>query len=278
MSARQSPTSVLSLIQQAAPPLPLRGHTGRHFCARFAPPSVTSSIVSAAGEDGGSTVTTTGRLLATASEDTTARVWDVSTGRCVRVVSGHRAEVLRVAWSPCGGLFATTGADGRALLWKTGVERWTRAAELDHGEYPSWLFLCALTYRRLPPGWGRYFPPHRTRADVGPMSGYGGCGSAAAQAPLRRRSTDARSYRRPLTAVTCSPPATTQWCWHLLCLPIRTVAAPLALLTRWHCRCCCCCTGAVGHQHGAASRLVAIQRSVGGDAARWSRTQPRGHH
>jgi WD40 repeat protein len=66
-------------------------------------------------------------VLATASEDCTARVWRVtgSECRCERVLGGHKAEVLRVAWAPpsvCGGnLLATGSADGAARIWRVKV-------------------------------------------------------------------------------------------------------------------------------------------------------------
>ena len=38
-----------------------------------------------------------GRLLATASSDRTARVWDVATGGCLRTLTGHNGRL-------CGGV------------------------------------------------------------------------------------------------------------------------------------------------------------------------------
>ena len=98
-------------------PRSLRGHMGRCFCARF-----------------GHTAQEPQRLLlATASEDQTARIWDVTTGECVRVLSGHADEVLRVAWSPCGETLVTGGADGKAMVWRTGDD-WCKVATLEHGD------------------------------------------------------------------------------------------------------------------------------------------------
>ncbi|WPB82282.1 TIR domain-containing protein [Archangium violaceum] len=57
-----------------------------------------------------------GGTLATASEDGTARLWDVTTGQS-RVLSGHTAPVLSVAFSPDGGTLATASEDGTARLW-----------------------------------------------------------------------------------------------------------------------------------------------------------------
>ena len=58
-----------------------------------------------------------GRLLATASEDKTARLWDPATGKHLRALTGHTGPVLSVAFSPDGRLLATTSWDHTARLW-----------------------------------------------------------------------------------------------------------------------------------------------------------------
>ncbi|CAN0298011.1 unnamed protein product [Ectocarpus sp. 8 AP-2014] len=76
-----------------------------------------------------------------ASEDGTARVWDLSSGRCAKSLEGHnkKHEVLRACWAPPGAAndsvsVATGSADGIVRLWgirhgdgreeKSGVERY----------------------------------------------------------------------------------------------------------------------------------------------------------
>ena len=58
-----------------------------------------------------------GRLLATASRDQTARLWDPATGECLRTLTGHDGWVLGVAFSPDGRLLATASMrpDGAAV-------------------------------------------------------------------------------------------------------------------------------------------------------------------
>jgi WD40 repeat protein len=58
-----------------------------------------------------------GRLLATASADGTARLWDPATGQHQRTLTGHTNAVLGVAFSPDGRLLATAGDDGTMRLW-----------------------------------------------------------------------------------------------------------------------------------------------------------------
>ena len=58
-----------------------------------------------------------GRLLATASVDKTARLWDPATGRHLRSLAGHTGTVLGVAFSPDGRLLATASFDNTARVW-----------------------------------------------------------------------------------------------------------------------------------------------------------------
>ena len=59
-----------------------------------------------------------GRLLATVSDDGTARLWDPATGEHRRTLTGvHRPGGRAVAFSPDGRLLATASTDGTARLW-----------------------------------------------------------------------------------------------------------------------------------------------------------------
>jgi WD40 repeat protein len=58
-----------------------------------------------------------GMRLATASEDTTARIWDAHTGEQLAELRGHTAGVRHVAFSPDGARLATAGEDMTARIW-----------------------------------------------------------------------------------------------------------------------------------------------------------------
>ena len=58
-----------------------------------------------------------GRRLATASEDRTARLWDVSTGSALSPPLRHDGPVRAVTFRPDGKVIATAGDDGMIRLW-----------------------------------------------------------------------------------------------------------------------------------------------------------------
>ncbi|KAG1665978.1 hypothetical protein FOA52_003203 [Chlamydomonas sp. UWO 241] len=66
-----------------------------------------------------------GKTLATGSEDATARLWDVATGKERAVLTGHSHGVTTLAFSPDGKTLATGSDDRTARLWDvaTGKER-----------------------------------------------------------------------------------------------------------------------------------------------------------
>jgi WD40 repeat protein/serine/threonine protein kinase len=76
--------------------LTLRGHTADVYCVCFAP---------------------NGRLLATASQDRTARVWDRVSGECLSVLTGHVDDVNCVAFSADSKLLASASDDGTVRIW-----------------------------------------------------------------------------------------------------------------------------------------------------------------
>ncbi|QUQ67135.1 nSTAND1 domain-containing NTPase [Kutzneria sp. CA-103260] len=58
-----------------------------------------------------------GRILATASADTTTRLWDVANHSQIVTLTGHNGFVESVAFSPDGRILATAGDDKTVRLW-----------------------------------------------------------------------------------------------------------------------------------------------------------------
>jgi WD40 repeat protein/transcriptional regulator with XRE-family HTH domain len=58
-----------------------------------------------------------GKYLGTGSKDKTARLWDLATGKTIRVFTGHTDAVEEVAFSPDGKYLLTASDDKTARLW-----------------------------------------------------------------------------------------------------------------------------------------------------------------
>lgn len=58
-----------------------------------------------------------GQRLASASGDTTVRLWDLNTECPQATLEGHKGWVLFVAFSPDGATLASAGMDNNILIW-----------------------------------------------------------------------------------------------------------------------------------------------------------------
>jgi WD40 repeat protein len=82
-----------------------------------------------------------GEMLASASEDTTVKLWDVQSGKLLRTLEGHQSDVGCVAFDPQGGMLASGSADHTVKLWKArsgkllrmfeGHRDWVRSVAFD---------------------------------------------------------------------------------------------------------------------------------------------------
>jgi WD40 repeat protein len=82
-----------------------------------------------------------GRLVVTASDDATARVWEVSTGRLITVLRGHSGPVVTAAFGPdrARPVVVTGGSDGTARVWDAHTGR--QLASLGHEPRGVWPML-----------------------------------------------------------------------------------------------------------------------------------------
>jgi eukaryotic-like serine/threonine-protein kinase len=62
-----------------------------------------------------------GRQIFTGSRDDMIRVWDVETGRLIRIQKGHAGDVLSLSLSPDGARLASCGHDGTLRIWDTAL-------------------------------------------------------------------------------------------------------------------------------------------------------------
>jgi eukaryotic-like serine/threonine-protein kinase len=58
-----------------------------------------------------------GHLLATAGDDSTARIWDAKTGKLLQILGGHSQGVAALAFAPDGKILATGAGDKTVSLW-----------------------------------------------------------------------------------------------------------------------------------------------------------------
>src|SRR5262249_34828077 len=68
-----------------------------------------------------------GRTLATASADSTVRLWDVASRQPRATLTGHTGPVASVAFSPDGRILATGSDDATVRLWSTSLPDVTSA-------------------------------------------------------------------------------------------------------------------------------------------------------
>ncbi|GAB2211869.1 hypothetical protein Droror1_Dr00025208 [Drosera rotundifolia] len=84
----------------AAPIMSLRGHTSYVFCVDFNPQ---------------------GNMIVSGGFDETVRVWDVKTGRCLRVLPAHSDPVTSVGFDREGKLVVSSSYDGLCRVWDVGT-------------------------------------------------------------------------------------------------------------------------------------------------------------
>ena len=101
-----------------------------------------------------------GTLLATASADNTARVWNPATGEHIRTLTAHTDSVFGVAFSPDGTLLATASWDQTVRVWNSATGEHIRTLT-DHTDgvsgvafSPDGTLLAAAGYYKTVLVWG----------------------------------------------------------------------------------------------------------------------------
>lgn len=115
---RAHETSAFSLAFLGQQKLVTGGGSGEIKLWDLSGPKELQSFVGHDGKVMGLAVSPDGRLLASGAVDKTARIWNLRTGHCERVLKGHRSRVRSVAFSPDGKTLATGSWDKTLRLWR----------------------------------------------------------------------------------------------------------------------------------------------------------------
>jgi len=83
-----------------------------------------------------------GKYIVTASYDSTARVWEATSGREVTVLRGHESHVISGLFSPDGKYIVTASNDGTARVWEV-MSR--REVAVLAGEHKGWVNSAAFS-------------------------------------------------------------------------------------------------------------------------------------
>ena len=70
-----------------------------------------------------------GKWLASGGADNSIKIWDTSTGRELRALSGHTGSVWSAVFSPDGRRVASGGADKTVRVWDLGTKERASMAE-----------------------------------------------------------------------------------------------------------------------------------------------------
>ena len=91
-----------------------------------------------------------GKTLASGSQDSTIKLWDVVSGQQLRTLSGRASSVQTVAFSPDGKTLASGSQDGAIKLWDIASGQELRTLNGDAGEAET--VASPLRARRWHPG------------------------------------------------------------------------------------------------------------------------------
>ncbi|KAK0426229.1 hypothetical protein QR680_009598 [Steinernema hermaphroditum] len=77
------------------------------------------------------------------SDDRCVRLWDVSTGSCVRTFAGHKGSVRGVKISPCGRYIVSVSEEGSLIVWDIALQKM-----VTYQDTPPFPYMASLCFSR----------------------------------------------------------------------------------------------------------------------------------
>jgi WD40 repeat protein/GTPase SAR1 family protein len=93
-------------------PKTLLGHTNRVTSVAFSPVRLSQDALDNQNLSGGIS-----DILASGSDDSTVKIWDIVTGQCLSTLQGHSNRVTSISFSPDGHILASGSDDQTVRLW-----------------------------------------------------------------------------------------------------------------------------------------------------------------
>ena len=117
-------------MESGRPTRPLRGRgTAPCGCGRWSRATACACSKATPPESGAWRGVRTANAPSPGADDSTVRLWEVESGRCLRVLEGHTDSVLSVAWSPDGQRALSGAWDRTVRLWEVESGRCLRVLE-----------------------------------------------------------------------------------------------------------------------------------------------------
>jgi WD40 repeat protein len=125
----------------------IAGPDGGVVAWKYRPPAAIRALQGHWDMIHGVAVSADGKMCASASAETSVRLWSIGEWKELRGYEGSKTAAYCVAFSPDGELLAAAGFDGKVKLWKTAD--WSQPAVLEGHEEGVWCLAFAAGGRSI---------------------------------------------------------------------------------------------------------------------------------